>query len=56
MLGGTNEQRLENKTGVWLSLVLPICFVENDQLVLARGQCDFFLRETFDSVADHVDA
>lgn len=38
-----------------LSQVLPIGFIQNDQLVPAWGQCHLFLCETLDAVANHVD-
>lgn len=35
---------------------VPVCFVEDYELLPTRGEGDFLLGETFDPVADDVDA
>jgi hypothetical protein len=37
------------------SQVLPISFIQDDQLVPAWGQSNLFLGETLDAIANHVD-
>lgn len=34
----------------------PVCLVEDHQLMSPLWECDFFLREAFYSVSNHIDA
>ena len=42
--------------GEGCSGVVPVCFVEDYELLAALGEGDFLLGEAFDAAADYVDA
>ena len=50
--GGKKERRVDG----WVAGRLPVCFVEDDELLPALGKGYFLLGEAFDAVADDVDA